>query len=92
MWMCTGIAAVIELLFFLLFRETYEPIILKRRAEKKREESGDDSFVTEYESQDEGTRTTISQSMLRPARIFWSSSMLQCKDSRSSVKTSQHVC
>lgn len=77
MWMCVGIAAVIECLFLFLFRETYEPTILKRRAEKKRKETGDHSWMSEYEEQDKGATSTILQSMSRPARIIWSSSMLQ---------------
>lgn len=76
MWMCVGIAGVIEILFLCLFRETYEPTILRRRAEKKRKETGDESWTTEYEDQEQGARATILQSMLRPMRIIWSSSML----------------
>lgn len=77
-WMCAGIAAVIEILFVSLLRETYEPTILKRRAQQKRRETGDDSWTTEFEEQerDQKPRDTIWQSMLRPMKIIWSSSML----------------
>lgn len=78
MWMCVGIAVVIEGFFLFLFRETYEPTILKRRAQKKRKDTGNDSWTTEYEEQDQGAIATILQSMARPARIIWSSSLLQC--------------
>jgi hypothetical protein len=74
--MCAGIAAVIEIIFVSLFRETYEPVILKRRAEMKRKETGDQSFTTEYENHEESATDTIRQSMLRPMKIIWSSSML----------------
>lgn len=78
MWLCVTVASVIEILFITLFRETYHPTILKRRAAKKREETGDDSYATEYEEQDKGLTSTLGQSMARPLRIVWSSSMLQC--------------
>lgn len=77
MWLCVGIAGLIEILFVTLFRETYHPTILKRRAAKKREETGDDSFVTEYDDEDNGAGSKLAQSMLRPARIVWGSTMLQ---------------
>ena len=73
-----AVAGVIEVLFITLFRETYHPTILKRRAAKKRQETGDSSYTTECEDQDQSTVSTLLQSMLRPARIAWSSSMLQC--------------
>ena len=78
MWLCVAIASVNEVLFLCLFRETYEPTILKRRAQKKRKDTGNNSWTTEYEDQDNGATASIAQSMLRPARIIWSSSMLQC--------------
>lgn len=90
MWMCTIIAVVIEILFFVLFRETYEPIILKRRAAEKRKESGDDSYTTEYENEEGDTRATILKSMMRPAQIIRSSSMLQCKTRRPSPLDFRH--
>ena len=74
--MCAGIAVVIEILFLSLLRETYEPVILKRRAEEKRKQTGDQSFTTEYEDQEESAKDTIWQAMLRPMKIIWSSSML----------------
>jgi hypothetical protein len=76
--MCVAIAAVIEGLFLFLFRETYEPTILKCHAQKKRKDTSDDSWTTEHEEQDQGATATILQSMARPARIIWSSSLLQC--------------
>lgn len=78
MWLCVGIAGVIEILFLSSFSETYHPTILKRRAARKRKETGDDSYTTEYEEADRGTTSTLVQAMFRPAYIVWSSSMLQC--------------
>lgn len=78
MWLCVAVATVIEILFISLFRETYHPTILSRRAAKKREETGDDSWTTEFEEHDQSASSTLAQSMLRPARIIWSSTMLQC--------------
>lgn len=75
MWLCAGVAAAIEIAFVLLFRETYHPTILRRRAAQKRRETGDDSYTTEHEVHGP---SMLARSMLRPARIIWSSSMLQC--------------
>lgn len=78
MWMCCGIAVVIELCFLTLFKETYAPTILKKIAKKKREETGDDSWTTEYEQKsDVSNARYFLQSMFRPFQIIWSSSMLQ---------------
>ena len=49
MWLCAALAGVIEVLFLTLFRETYEPAILKRRAAKKRQEMRDNSWTTDHE-------------------------------------------
>ena len=46
MWLWVSIASVIEALFLTLFRETYEPTILQRRAAEKRKDTGDDSWTT----------------------------------------------
>lgn len=77
MWLCVGLSIVIEVLFICLFRETYRPTILKRRAAQKRKETGDEFYTTEYEGAEQGTVSVLTQTMLRPARIIWSSSMLQ---------------
>ena len=45
MWMCVALAGVMEVVMFTLFRETYEPAILRRRAAKKRKETGDNSWL-----------------------------------------------
>lgn len=75
--MCVGVATVIEILFMCLFRETYHPTILKQRAAQKRKETGDDSYTTVHEEADRDTYAALAQTMLRPAHIIWSSSMLQ---------------
>lgn len=77
MWLCVGVAIAIEILFICLFRETYHPTILKQRAAQKRRETGDESYTTVYEGADQNTYSVLAQTMLRPARIIWSSSMLQ---------------
>lgn len=78
MWLCVAVASVTEVLLLALFRETYAPAILERLAAEKRRETGDESWKSVYERQDQSTWRKIITSMLRPARIFYSSSMLQC--------------
>lgn len=78
MWLCVALAGLMEVLFLTLFRETYPPTILKRRASQKRKETGDISYISRYEVVDGSESSTLRQSMLRPAQIAWSSTMLQC--------------
>lgn len=78
MWLCVGLSSLIALLFLIYFRETYHPTILKHRAAVIRKETGDDSLTTVYEVGDESKSSTLRASMIRPAQIAWSSTMLQC--------------
>lgn len=78
MYLCVGVAVLVEILLFTTFRETYKPTILRRRAAKKRSETGDDSWTTEYDQKDSKSAwKTLAEGMSRPAQIIWSSSMLQ---------------
>lgn len=77
MWMCVGLAAAMEVVMLTCFRESYKPIILKRRAMNKRKETGDESWTTEHEDQSKTATTTLLEGMSRPAKIIYSSSLLQ---------------
>lgn len=76
MWLAVGLACVCELVFLLYFRETYKATILLRRAKKLREETGDSSYKTEHDSEAGSPVKTVLQSMLRPAKVLWSSGVL----------------
>lgn len=78
MWLCVAVAAVMEIVMLTAFRETYKPTILRFRAAKKRNETGDDSWTTEYDQKnDKPAWKILAEGMSRPAQIFWSSSLLQ---------------
>ena len=75
--MAVGLAGVCELIFLLFFRETYKVTILRRRAANLRKETGDQSYKTEYDADMDNPWKTIAYSMLRPAKVIWSSVVLQ---------------
>lgn len=76
MWLAVGLACVCELVFLLYFRETYKATILMKRAKRLRNETGDDSYRTEYDKDSGSPIWTILQSMLRPAKVLFSSRVL----------------
>ena len=77
MWICVGLAGVCEIMFITLFRETYKPSILYRRAKRVRRNTGDESYKTEYEIKDDSPIRTFAYGMIRPITVIWSSTLLQ---------------
>jgi len=63
------IISAIECVFLMLYRETYDPIILRRKAKKLREESGNLELHSHYDK-----RTSFSMALqtnlLRPLKVF----------------------
>lgn len=77
MWIAVGIAILSEFAFLFLFRETYKVAILSRRAANRRLETGDDSYKTNFDTETDSALSIIITSMVRPAKIFASSFVLQ---------------
>ena len=77
MWLAVGLAALCELVFLIYFRETYKATILTKRAKNLRKETGDNSYKTEYDRDVGNPISTIIQAMLRPAKVLYSSVVLQ---------------
>ncbi|KAH8803030.1 major facilitator superfamily domain-containing protein [Xylogone sp. PMI_703] len=57
-------------LIFLLVPETYHPVLLKRKAQKLREETGDERWKAPMETRDKSIIKTIGYSLLRPAQLL----------------------
>ncbi|KAK5058709.1 hypothetical protein LTR84_010973 [Exophiala bonariae] len=75
--MCGVLAGFAELLFLLLFKETYKVPILRRRVDRLRKETGNHALRTSFDAQDEGNANQFRDSILRPLLVFWDSSILQ---------------
>lgn len=60
------------LVSFSVWRETHTPIILKRRAERLRETTGDKRYQTAYERlcQKKSVTQSLSNALLRPLRLM----------------------
>lgn len=81
MWMSFILAVVCEVCFLTLFRETYQVPILRRRAARLRRETQDESLKTAFDTKEAGKGgaeiSVIWTSIARPARVLYSSFVLQ---------------
>ncbi|MCJ1472471.1 hypothetical protein MMC13_001119 [Lambiella insularis] len=75
MWISVALAGTAELVFLMLFRETYKVTILKRRATRLRRETGDKSLKTIFEGKDTGSK--LWAAVKKPASVFFGSLVLQ---------------
>lgn len=76
LWMAAVLAGACELAFLTLFRETYRIPILRRKAGRLREETGDRSLRTEYDVEGKKGGSELFESIIRPISVFTSSSLL----------------
>lgn len=76
LWMSAALSAACEILFLTCFKETYKVPILKRRAARLREETGNFSLRTEFESDDEKNSRRMWESIMRPADVLFGSGVL----------------
>ncbi|CAN8101015.1 unnamed protein product [Discula destructiva] len=77
-WMSVALALVLEVLFLLLFRETYKIPILKRKAARLRKETGNQALRSAFDLKG-GIHSwkLIWDSAMRPLLVFKSSFVLQ---------------
>ncbi len=88
-WMSVILASICEVLFLTCFRETYKVPILRRKAAKLRQETGNMSLRTAFDIDDDGkssskttkrktrSKTQFWESIMRPIVVFADSSVLQ---------------
>lgn len=76
LWMSAILATVCEVLFLTCFRETYKVPILRRRAARQAEETGNLSFKTAVGAGDHRSLSKLWESIKRPARVISGSIVL----------------
>ena len=71
-WATTILQGLLELSSLFLFHESYAPVLLRRRAQKLRAETGDSRYHAEIEMRESGRSATwkISRSLSRPIRLL----------------------
>ena len=78
LWMSIALAGACELTFLTCFRETYKVTILRRKAARLREETGDPLLMTAFDAEGEqDARKKFWQSIMRPTSVFFGSGILQ---------------
>lgn len=71
-WSTSILQAVLAVASFPLVLETYAPLLLRRKAEKLRESTGDSRYYAEIETREEGRSATwkLRNSLSRPFRLL----------------------
>lgn len=78
-WSTSAFQAVMVIVSFTVFRETYAPLILKRRAERLRKTTGDNRYHTEQENVHESKSILqlITKALSRPLRLMFYHPVIQ---------------
>ncbi|RYP30707.1 hypothetical protein DL767_006123 [Monosporascus sp. MG133] len=76
-WMSVALASFCEVVFLSFFRETYRVPILRRRAARLRQETGNDSLKTVFDIEGRGLLQNVGESVMRPMVVFLNSGILQ---------------
>ncbi|KAM0454692.1 hypothetical protein ACHAO4_004504 [Trichoderma viride] len=78
-WSTAIFQAVLEVSSLTVFHESYAPVLLRRRAEKRRQETGDSRYYSEIEKRESGRSTAwkIRRSLTRPVRLLMFHSIIQ---------------
>lgn len=77
-WMSVALAGACELVFLTCFRETYKVTILKKRAAKLRQETGNPMIRTTFDAEkDQTDLRAVWESIKRPTVVFCGSGVLQ---------------
>lgn len=78
-WSTAIFQGVLELSSLTVFYESYAPVLLRRRAEKRRQETGDSRYYSEMEKRESGRSTAwkIQRSLTRPFRLLMFHSIIQ---------------
>jgi MFS family permease len=79
-WSTSAFQAVMIVLSFIAYRETYGPLILHRRAQKLRKETGDQRYktVSERLEADKSVRKVLARHLSRPLRLLATHPIIQC--------------
>ncbi|KAH6916843.1 polyamine transporter 1 [Coprinopsis sp. MPI-PUGE-AT-0042] len=75
-WVLTGFCAFCWLLIMFTVPETYAPVILARKAQTKRQETGDSRYYAEFERRTWDVRKRAYHVLVRPWVIFFTEPMI----------------
>lgn len=75
-WLTAICSGVVEILFMLFFREPYKVVLLRRKAARLRNETGDASLRSAYESEELNVTTLLRHSLVRPFQMLVQSRIL----------------
>ncbi|KAI1815193.1 MFS transporter [Poronia punctata] len=95
LWLSALLAFACELVFLTCFRETYKVAILRRRAAKLREETGNPKLRTMFDDDDDDNNKStplrkVAECAFRPAAVFAGSGVLQAMSLYGSVMFSYY--
>ncbi|GAA6029059.1 hypothetical protein JCM8097_001573 [Rhodosporidiobolus ruineniae] len=76
-WLLFAFAGFCGLIATFFLRETYHPTILKKRAQKLRKETGDESIMTEQERQGRSLGEIAHETLLRPLVMLATEPIMQ---------------
>jgi MFS family permease len=78
-WSTAIFQVVLEVSSLMVFFESYAPVLLRRRAEKRRQEIGDSRYYSEIEKRESGRSTAwkLRRSLTRPFRLLMFHSIIQ---------------
>lgn len=73
-WFSAITGGIFEVVFFCVFKETYTPAILRKKARKMRNETGDPRYVSRYDfNTDVSGIEILKDGLIRPVKMFFSS-------------------
>ncbi|KAF5007706.1 hypothetical protein FDECE_5954 [Fusarium decemcellulare] len=78
-------SAILMVSIVFLAPETYHPILLRAKARKLRQETGDDRYWAPMEKMTQSVSTTIKLSLLRPFQLLFLEPMCLCLDLFSAI-------
>ncbi|KAK3052441.1 hypothetical protein LTS18_012287, partial [Coniosporium uncinatum] len=76
-WAVSAVDALIQVFGFFFLQETYGPVLLKRKADALRKETGNTALHTEYERPDKTLASILKTATIRPFRLLGTQPIVQ---------------
>ncbi|KAL8292567.1 hypothetical protein RQP46_001179 [Phenoliferia psychrophenolica] len=70
-WLLFAVSGAIFLVFYFCLPETYHPVLLKRKAERLRRETGDPRYWARHEREDFGLKAIVGKVLARPLLMLF---------------------
>ncbi|CAK7217401.1 hypothetical protein SCUCBS95973_003138 [Sporothrix curviconia] len=76
-WVIAIVAGFVTAISFIVFKETYAPVLLERKAAQRRKETGDPNYYSKLQTK--GTRRQVlATSLLQPLRLLLTEPIVTC--------------